>query len=353
MKKRMISVFTVIVIAFIIVGNTYQSYGKKGEIYLYGEIHSIPDILDIEFETWNKYYHEQGMRHLFTEFPYYFAEFLNIWMQSENDEILDELWMEIKGTAGGTDIVKDFYKRIKETCPDTIFHGTDVGHLYATIGKEYLTYLEKHGRKDSLNYKRAQEVIEQGKHYYQGNGSQDAVYRENMMAKNFIWEFERLKNENIMGIYGGAHTTIGEKDYDTGTVPNMATQINEKYKGKVYSTDLSIGIDEFTPIKEDFLEINRKNYPADLLGEVEASIDGKPYNYAKVWELKEGTEDFKNIPVGENTLPSSAYPCKVKYGKVYVFDFYTRYGFGERRLFLSDGQMMDDGTIMTRELLYR
>lgn len=352
MKRRIFSAFIVMIIAATMVGSTYQWNRNKGQIYLYGEFHANPDIMDIEFETWNKYYHEQGMRHLFVEFPYYFTEFLNLWMQSESDEVLDELWKEIKGTYGGADIVKDFFKRIKEECPKTIFHGTDVGHQYDTIGQQYLTYLEKHKQKDSLNYKRAQEIIEQGKRY-QGEGSQDEVYRENMMAENFIWEFKQLKNENIMGIYGGAHAKIGEKDYSTGTVSNMATQISEKYKGKVYSTDLTIGRDILVPIEEAFLEINGKIYPAYLWREVRMSIENKPYNYAKVWELKEKTEDFKEIPVGEETLPSSVYPCEVKYGKIYVFDFYAGDEFGERRLFLSDGQMMDDGTIMTRELLFQ
>ena len=52
----------------------------------------------------------------------------------------------------------------------------------------------------------AQEAIEQGKFFYEHS---DDVYRENKMAENFIREFDRLTGENVMGIYGGAHTGLG------------------------------------------------------------------------------------------------------------------------------------------------
>jgi len=48
--------------------------------------------MDKEFELWHEYYNNKNMRHLFVELPYYTAEFLNIWMKSDSDEILDELY---------------------------------------------------------------------------------------------------------------------------------------------------------------------------------------------------------------------------------------------------------------------
>lgn len=61
----------------------------SGQIYLYGESHGVEEILNKEVELWCDYYHNENMRHLFIEMPYYTAEFLNIWMQSDSNDILD------------------------------------------------------------------------------------------------------------------------------------------------------------------------------------------------------------------------------------------------------------------------
>ena len=63
---------------------------QSGQIYLYGEEHASKAILEEEFELWNTYYHDNGMRDLFVELPYYSAEFLNLWMKSDNDDILEQ-----------------------------------------------------------------------------------------------------------------------------------------------------------------------------------------------------------------------------------------------------------------------
>ncbi len=105
-----------------------------GKIFLYGERHADETFLEEEFALWSNFYHEEGMRHLFIESPYYTAEFLNLWMDADSDEILDQLFADWKGTSMGSDLVRSFYKRIKEECPETVFHGTDVGHQYDTTG---------------------------------------------------------------------------------------------------------------------------------------------------------------------------------------------------------------------------
>ena len=38
-------------------------------VYLYGETHGNPDILDLELELWQDYYHNQGMRHFLLNLP--------------------------------------------------------------------------------------------------------------------------------------------------------------------------------------------------------------------------------------------------------------------------------------------
>ncbi len=73
--------------------NSETSSHSRGQIYLYGEQHGVEQIMDKEFELWCEYYENKNLRHLFVELPYYTAEFLNVWMQSDSDDILDELMM--------------------------------------------------------------------------------------------------------------------------------------------------------------------------------------------------------------------------------------------------------------------
>ena len=61
-----------------------------GQIYLYGEIHGIAAIEEYEAERWKECY-ERGMRHLFVELSHYTAQWLNLWMDAEDDEILEQL----------------------------------------------------------------------------------------------------------------------------------------------------------------------------------------------------------------------------------------------------------------------
>ena len=145
MKKRILSAFIVMIIAVTMGESTYQWNRNKGQIYLYGEAHAESELIEREYDLWYKYYHEDGMRHLFIEAPYYDAEFLNLWMQSGSDELLEQMRIEQIGTSGASSVSNEFYKKIKRECPETIFHGTDVGHQYDTTGERYLDYLEETG----------------------------------------------------------------------------------------------------------------------------------------------------------------------------------------------------------------
>ncbi len=188
-------------------------------IHLYGEYHGEKDFYEKEVEIWKEYY-ERGNRDLFVELPYYTAEFLNLWMKADNDEILNRIYNDIEGTASHTKHYLNFFKSIKKNYPETIFHGTDVGHQYAVTGARYLQYLEENGLKDSEEYERASVCIEQGKHY----GGMEATdhYREAMMVKNFCDTFERIGEKEVMGIYGSYHINPNNEDL-------MAGQIKAKY----------------------------------------------------------------------------------------------------------------------------
>ena len=129
------------------------------------------------------------MQDLFVELPYYTAEFLNLWMKAEDDTILEELFQDFEGTEVSTPQVKAFYKKIKENYPNTIFHGTDVGHQYNTTGKRYMEYLLSSDSDKSEECALCQEAIDQGQYYYEQN---DSVYRENKMVENFKREYSKL-----------------------------------------------------------------------------------------------------------------------------------------------------------------
>lgn len=223
--------------------STFGKGKQDGQIYLYGEQHSNERILKEELRLWDQYYHEDGMRHLFIEDPYYTAEFLNLWMKAEDDSILDELFQDVEGTAVDSPQVKAFYQQIKAACPETVFHGTDVGHQYFSTGQRYLEYLEAHGQKDSEKYALAQENIEQGKCFYEGYEVESTEfwdYRENKMVENFLREYDTVNGAGVMGIYGGAHTGTGTVwlAHGDSTTPCMAEQLREKFGDALHTENL-------------------------------------------------------------------------------------------------------------------
>lgn len=306
-----------------------------GNIYLYGEQHGVEKIINKEFELWSEYYEKEDMRHLFIELPYYTAEFLNIWMQSDNDEILDEVYDDWRGTASYNQYNKEFYKKIKSECPETIFHGTDVGHQYDTTGKRYLEYLEKNRQEDSKQYLLAKQTIDDGKYFYDND---DGVFRENKLAENFIREVNGLSGENVMGIYGSAHTQFEGMDYATESVPCMANQLKEIYNESIYSKDLSSIAKEVDPIRVDKVVVNKKEYEASYFGKQE--LTGiKDYVYREFWRLENAYKDFKNIKRTENVLPYDNYPMVIETGQVFMIDYTKTDSSVVREYYLSNGKI--------------
>lgn len=316
---------------------------SSGQIFLYGEQHSVERILQEEFQLWDTYYHEEDMRHLFVELPYYTAEFLNLWMQSDNNDILDQLYQDWEGTAIHSTAATDFYKQIKHDCPETIFHGTDVGHQYNTTGERYLAYLQENGQSDgSEQYLLAQEAIEQGQYYYQHS---DDVYRENTMTENFIREFDSLNGVNVMGIYGTAHIGIAAMDYITNTVPCMANQLNECYGNALHTKDLTLVDDAYSI---DMLQIGDKEYAASYFGKTDLSAFFPDYQYREFWRLENAYDDFKNCPTTGNVLPYNNYPMEIEEGQVFIIEYTKTDGSVIREYHRTDGNIWQ-GTLVTEE----
>ncbi len=342
-KKRLNQIIVITVLIFlsiivILIDTSMIPIGSKGihsgQIFLYGEEHGVESILEKELQLWKEYYHEEGMRHLFVELPYYTAEFLNLWMQSESDEILNELYQDWNGAAIHSEEVKKFYQEIKASCPETVFHGTDVGHQYNTTGKRYLEYLKANGEEKSERYRLAQEAIEQGKYYYV---NADSIYRENIMTENFRREFDKLNGEDVMGIYGLAHTNLEAMDYLTHTVPCMANQLKEHYGALIHSEDLTLIARDIEPIKVEKMQIGDKVYEASYFGKVDLSAFSIEYKYREFWRLENAYDDFKNQATTGNVLPYNNYPMIVEEGQVFVIDYTKADDSVFRQYYRSDG----------------
>ncbi|MDE6575831.1 MAG: hypothetical protein K2L24_00265 [Opitutales bacterium] len=205
-----------------------QEASALGKIFLLGETHNDELCLKKEIKYWKHCYDTYGFRHLFMEESYATAQFLNLWMQAENDEILNQLEQDRECAhldSFGPNVIK-FFKTIKDSCPQTIFHGTDVAHLFKSTDQRYLDYLEAQGQRDSEAYQRTQENIEQGKCIYINNGF-DWDTREFMMVQNFIREFDALGGLGTMGIYGSAH--LYRECFQKITIPRMIEQLIEHY----------------------------------------------------------------------------------------------------------------------------
>lgn len=315
-----------------------------GQIYLYGEEHSSEKILEKEFELWSAYY-DDGIRDLFVELPYYTAEYMNLWMQSDNDSILDSLYQDWEGTAVHSGEVLDFYKQIKQECPDTIFHGTDVGHQYNTTGKRFLEYLESNGQKDSEIYKLVQENIKQGKYYYKHS---DNIYRENMMVENFVREIKNLDGVDVMGIYGSAHIGLEAMDYATNTVPCMANQLYKKYGDTLHVEDLILTTRITEEYRIDTIFINEKEYIALYYGKVDLSTMLPDYKCREFWLLENAYDDFKDNPVTGNVLPYNNYPMQTDVGQIYMIKYTKADGSVIQEYHRADGNTWQ-GYVVTEE----
>ncbi len=312
---------------------------STGQIYLYGEAHGVAAILEKEFELWRDYYENQGMRHLFVEYAYYTAEYLNLWMQADDDEILDMIFRDAGGTAGDTPDAKAFYQKIKAECPETVFHGTDVGHQYGSTGWRYLLYLKRNGLEGSEQYALAEEAVEQGKYYYDNGADR---YRENKMVENFIREFDKLDGESVMGIYGGAHTGPDKMAFDTPPLPCMGMQLKERYGDAVHSENLRWAMNDMEPLRVDTLTINGKAYEAPYFGAAEIGAWSQKYVRREFWRLENAYEDFKDAPKTGEILPYDNYPMQIETGQVFVIDYTGRDGSIDRHYYCSNGYLWND-----------
>lgn len=340
-----IAVSFLIFLGYLVIRFATKSRQSSGEIFLYGEKHSVNDILEKEFELWSSYYQNEGMRNLFVELTYYTTEYMNLWMKSDDDDILYSLYQDWAGTAICSQDVINFYKRIKNECPETVFHGTDVGHQHDTTGKRFLEHLESTGQRQSEVYRLSQENIRQGQYYYQHS---DNAYRENTMVENFIREFDSLNGANVMGIYGSAHTNTEAMGYAANSVPCMANQLYKKYGNALHTEDLTPLALNNEASRTDTIKIGEKEYTALYFGKVDLSSVFPDYQCREFWRLENAYDDFKDNSKTGNVLPYNNYPMEIETGQTFVIDYTKADGSIVREYHRSDGNTWQ-GSPVTEE----
>ena len=219
---------------------------KNQPKYIFMGKNTVGKLTRKEFALWKDHYDDEDMRNLFLEVPNYVAGYLNLWMDEEDDQILEILRDQYKFSQGNK--LKHYGKllrRIKKECPETVFHGTDIGDFNDTLGQSYLKLLDKD--KDKTEIDRIKEVMDQGekrdsyiKDYKEKPEdtrlTRIADYREQMLVENFIYEFDQLKDKRIMGINGAYHVSNPEK-IKMGEAEIMGDQLKSRY-GAIVSTSI-------------------------------------------------------------------------------------------------------------------
>lgn len=314
-------------------------------IFLYGEWHSDPVCIERELALWGEHY-AGGMRHLFIETSYFTAAYLNLWMATDSDEILDKLCQEWRETLAYSEDTLRFFRVIKEQYPETVFHGIDVGHQYSSTGQRYLSYLESIGQENSEAYALTKENIDQRIECgYRGTKSEAEgdAYREQCMAKNFMREYDKLNGENVMGIFGAAHATTSEQlesAYAPGTV-TMAMMLEDRYGAQIRSTNLSR--EAYAAFVPETVVINGRKYDAECYGKYD--FDGKyGYLYWEFRRIKDAYADLVDCPTTGETFRYSDFPAPVETGQVYALDIAYTDGTLTRMFFRTDGtEQFEDG----------
>ncbi len=316
-------------------------------ILICGEYHSVKQLCERELNIWGELY-ANGVRHLFMEHSYAFAQYLNEWMRADNDEILNMLFEKTAGTAGSSQVTWDFLQKIKSDYPKTIFHGTDIEHQFQTIGAMYHKKLEEEGKKDTEAYQICRERIEQGKQAYKYDDKASFyACREKYMIENFIKEYDSIPDEFVMGIYGAAHTDPADKA-PGGLCDSMAFSLKEKY-GDLLQFEYMWYID---PIRTDKITVCGKEYDATYFGNDLPELWGNKCISWEVWRIENAYDDFKDKPDADNWLQYNTFRTTIELGQVFMFRVTYSDGTFEEHYYRSDeGQVYDGVRYMVEFLL--
>ena len=309
---------------------------STGRIFLYGEQHASIPTMNRQLEIWGDYYNDYEMRHLFIEAPYFTAQLLNLWMQADDDAILYLLYEDWQGSLKHNPHTLVFYRTIKQDFPETIFHGTDIGHQSHSTGQRFLRYLNDNGLNDTESYRLTRESIAQFQHFQrEGSHAVRAYYK----PLNFIREFDSLGNQDVMAIHGNAHVVFGDFMGYYG-VPTMATTLRERYGDALQTFDMTHYALMREPYHIETIMVNGVDFEASYFGNDGArfsNIVGREF-----WRLENAYEYFSDNPLTGNVLPFDNFPMLVEVGQVFVLDLHFDDDTVLRQFFRASGHIWNN-----------
>ena len=309
----------------------------SGQIHLYGEIHGFEAHIDKQFELWYYYYTNRNMRHMFLELPFFIAQFLNMWMAGYDEDILENLFYDARRIALNTTVYRGFFHRIRRELPETVFHGYDIGHIWAgeTAGIRFLEHLRQNGLENSDKYLITLENIEQGK-LFSTEKSGNHSWRADRMVENFIREFESLNGESIMSGFAGCdHIALGNYSPFLRGGITMATQLIEIYGDNVHTTRLLDVVSSYVGGTPDLLIVENREYNAMFFGYRDISDWHDTFVRQEFWRLEDAYEDFRNHIRNGVRVPLGEFPMPVETGQILAIRSTRQDGSSEMRYFRS------------------
>lgn len=332
----------------------------KGQIFIYGETHGDQGILEEEFDIRHNYYKSYGFRHLLIEFSVVTAEKLNAYLRSDTDEIWNTMFMNFIESKASCATIHFYYfiKKIKENCPETIFHGIDVAEGHGNDINNIVNYLNSLIKKGELNkdlFEKAKNNFIDAIFYNENRGTKDGEsYREEKMAENVLNEFNSLKNYNVMGIFGSAHTDKNGSNFFFKNSPNMGNMLDKNIGYNLYSESLdSFANGDRTKPDKDFIEnelgykdpssIDLNSYEYIYLGKKDMTNFSDLYKERTFYLVENAYEDFKNIPLTGEVLPFDNYPVEIELNNVYAIDYLTYDNEIVRKYYRSDPNQYYEG----------
>ncbi|MCL2015586.1 MAG: hypothetical protein FWG68_04995 [Defluviitaleaceae bacterium] len=306
------------------------------QAHLFGERHSDEIGLQMQLAFWENFYNNFDMRHLFVELPFFVAEFLNIWLHEPDDTILDNIFDNIRGTAMDSVYTRNFLRDIKENFPETIFHGTDIGHAYQTLGVQFLQHLTENGLQDTELYTLTQENIEQGRMFYEELDG-DFDFRVTQMTKNFSRAFAEVSPSSVMtAFYGGWHTIVGH--YPNSGIPTLATRLLEIYGDAIITNNLL----DILLMPTATIEIGGVAYTATFTGETGLTNMGLPFVHIMFYRLEDAYNDFRDNPTTDDVLPLSNFHVDVEQGQIFAIILELQDGTMEVSLYRYSGHIWNN-----------
>jgi len=331
-KNMLIGIILMIVILFVSCSNDTTNVNSNnevmhyndsdlspstGRIFLFGEYHASQPIMDRQLELWGYFYHYHNMRHLFLENMFSSSQFLNLWMQSSDDEILYELLLP--GTfsddafiARNNRMLIEWLKEIKENFPETVFHATDVA-IHVGSSQRFLAYLRGIGMQDSETYEITLQNIDQGTHFIRtGSHATRAYY----MPQNFIREFDSLVDQDVMAIHGMAHVELTTNFLNYDNIPSMAYILRERYGSQLYTFDMTGYREIAHAIDLNLFNIGERRIGSRFLGR-DTTVHGNVFERI-FYRVVIRFDEVINMPVTGNIISSDFFLLPATAEQVFI-----------------------------------